>query len=339
MRVTRDDVAKKAGVSTATVSYVINNKNNISEETKKRVQAAINELNYKPDMIARSMVTKETKQLSIILNDIANPFYSEIVLGFENLAMEKGYFVNVCTGYKNLTKYLESFIERRIDGVFMAAIPYKFDVKKMYELVNSGIKVVMFGDSKADTEIISSIENDHIKGMDLAIEHLKKLGHKQIAYVSGFGLEQRFDKRLEGYLKAVKKYDVSEEEGLIVTNSKEPYDTNIETGMRLTNKLLSTGQCFTAIVCTNDLMAFGAIEALRQKNIIVPEDVSVVGIDDIGMAKIWSPKLTTLRVPKQDTGRKAFEFLYSNIKNGSTQYHINGLELIVRESTGPVLDH
>src|SRR5690625_1529141 len=104
MRVTRNDVAKRAGVSTATVSYVINNKGNVSEKTRTKVLEAVRELNYKPDMVARSMVTKETKQLSIILNDIANPFYSEVVLGFENMAMEKGYFVNVCTGYKNLTK-------------------------------------------------------------------------------------------------------------------------------------------------------------------------------------------------------------------------------------------
>jgi DNA-binding LacI/PurR family transcriptional regulator len=337
MRVTRDDVAKKAGVSTATVSYVINNKDNISEKTRKKVLDAVQELNYKPDMIARSMVTKETKQLSIILNDIANPFYSEMVLGFENIAMEKGYFVNVCTGYKNLTKYLDSFIERRIDGVFMAAIPYKFDVNKMYELTKVGIKVVMFGDSKADIKRISSIENDHIQGMDMAIKHLKNLGHKRIAYVSGFGLEHGFDKRLEGYLKAREKYNLCQESGLIVTNTKEPYDTTIDTGVRLTRKLMNSGQKFTAIVCTNDLMAFGAIHALEQDNLRVPEDVSVVGIDDISMAKIWNPSLTTLQVPKIDTGRKAFEFLYSNIKTGDTGYHVNDLELIVRNSTGPVV--
>ena len=203
MKATRADVAKLAGVSTATVSYVLNGSRNMSEKTQKRVLDAVEQLNYKPDMVARSMSTNETMQLSLMVNDITNPFFSEIILGFETAAMEKGYFVNVCTGQKDINSYFDNYIARRIDGVYIAAVPYRFDMKRLYALAANGIKVVVSGNAEADLKKVSSIEIDYVDGMNRAMDHLYRLGHRRIAYISGLSRKHRFDKRVETYLAAV----------------------------------------------------------------------------------------------------------------------------------------
>lgn len=203
MKSTRKDVAKLAGVSTATVSYVMNKNRSISKETTEKVLQAVETLNYKPDMIARSMTTNETMQLSIVLDSISNPFYGEIVHGFENAANANGYFVNICTGFNSLDEYFENFILRRIDGVFVAAMPFRFNVEKLYKLVENGIRVVVSGNVEADMKLVSSIENDHITAMDEAVTYLYGLGHRNIAYLSGLSRNLKYDRRIEGYLKTV----------------------------------------------------------------------------------------------------------------------------------------
>ncbi|NLO81823.1 MAG: LacI family transcriptional regulator [Clostridiales bacterium] len=332
MKVTREEVAKHAGVSPATVSYVLNNSRNVSEETRKRVLEAVEKMNYKPDLIARSMVTKETKQLSIILNDIANPFFSEIILAFENAAIERGYFVNICTGYKNIDDYFDHFISRRIDGICVLAIPNKFHMDKIYDLVDKGIKVVVSGNAEADIKRVSLIENDYINAMDQAIRYLMELGHREIAYVSGLSSSQKFDRRIEGYLKALKKYNLSCGDRLLI-EGKAPYNTTIMDGYYITKELISTGKFFTAVICTNDLMAVGAMRALQEAGYSVPDDVSVMGFDDIFLSDIWQPPLTTMSVPKTLLGTKAFELLYGNIKKGNTGFYMTKPELVVRKST------
>lgn len=332
MKATRADVAKMAGVSSATVSYVINNSRNISEKTKNKVYNAINELNYKPDMIARSMSKNETMQLSIVIDCITNPFFGEIVVGFENAAIENGYFVNICTGNKNLNEYFDNFVTRRIDGVFVAAIPYKFDVEKVYELVEQGIKVVVSANVEADIKKVCSIENDYVDGMNQAIDYLYSIGHRNIAYLSGLSRNQKFDRKVEGYLGAIEKYKLSIGSDLLF-DGMAPYTTNISDGYNLTMKLIQSGKKFSAIICLNDLMAMGSIKALNEKGYNVPGDVSVMGFDDISFAAAWNPSITTMAVPKAELGKKAFDLLHSNLKNGNTGFYMNKLKLVIREST------
>ena len=332
MKVTRADVAKLAGVSTATVSYVLNGSRPMSEKTTKLVLDAVEQLNYKPDMIARSMTKNETKQLSLMINDITNPFFSEIVVGFETAAIEKGYFVNVCTGYKNINNYFDNYIARRIDGVFVVAVPYKFDMSKLYDLVDSGIKVVVSGNTEADLKKVSSIESDHIDGMYKAVEYLYNLGHRQIAYLSGLCKKHRFDRKLEGYLTALERCGLNYGEELLF-EGEAPYSTGVDDGYALAKKLMASGKKFTAIICLNDLMAMGAIAALEDGGLRVPQDVSVMGFDDILFAKAWRPSITTMAVSKFDFGYNAFELLHTNITQGNTGYFVNQLTLKEREST------
>lgn len=331
MKVTRADVAKLAGVSTATVSYVLNNSRNMSEKTRKLVLEAVEQLNYKPDMIARSMTTKETKQLSIMVNDISNPFYGEIIVGFETAAIEHGYFVNVCTGYKDINNYLDNYVARRIDGVFVVTVPNKFNLNKLYNLTENGIKVIVSGNTQVDLKKVSSIENDYVSAMKNAVEYLHEMGHERIAYISGLGRQHLFDSRIEGYLLSFKQQGGNLAEELLIEN-EEPYATGIEDGYRLAKRLIESKRKFSAVICTNDLMAMGAISAFEDAGIKVPEDVSVIGFDDILFSKTWRPALTTMAVEKYELGRKAFELLYHNMKTGTTGYYQNQLELKKRKS-------
>lgn len=332
MKVTRADVARLAGVSTATVSYVLNGSRQMSEKTKKLVYDAVEQLNYKPDMIARSMTKNETKQLSLMINDITNPFYGEIIMGFEAAAIEKGYFVNVCTGYKDINNYLDNYIARRIDGVFVAAMPYKFDMQKLYSLVDRGMKVVVSGNTEANRQKVSSIESDYVTAMLDAVQHMYELGHRKIAYLSGLGKQHKADRKIEGYLKAIEQMGLSYGERLLVTG-KSPYTTDVEDGYKLAKQLLDSGEEFTAVICQNDLMAMGAISALEDVGKKVPQDVSVMGFDNILFTKVWRPKITTMSVSKYEFGYKAFELLYNNIKEGTPGTYVSPLTLEKREST------
>ena len=332
MKVTRADVARLAGVSTATVSYVLNGSRSMSEKTRKLALDAVEQLNYKPDMIARSMTKNETRQLSFMVNDATNPFYGEIIVGFENAAMECGYFVNICTGNKNINDYFDNYIARRVDGVFIAAIPYKFDMAKLYSLTDNGIRVVVSGNTDVDLKRVSSIESDYVTAMDKAVSYLYGLGHREIAYLSGLSRKFQFDHRIDGYLAAIERYRLPCGSDLLF-DGKPPYHTEIAEGYALAQELLKSERRFTAVICLNDLMAMGAISAFQEAGLRVPEDVSVMGFDDILFSQAWRPSITTMAVSKAEFGKKAFELLYTNIQQGTTGYYLNQLELIQRAST------
>ena len=332
LRATRADVAKLAGVSTATVSYVLNKSRNLSEETKSRVLSAVAELDYKPDMIARSMKKKETKQLGIVLENIINPYYGEIIFGFENAAVENGYFVNICTGNKNLNEYFDNFISRRLDGIFCAAIPYRFNMDILYSLVDAGIKIVRYWGAGVDLKRISAVELDYKSAMDTAIGHLFQLGHTKIAYLSGLGRNLSFDKRIEGYITGLISRGLNYGDDLLYDGSP-PYTTEIKDGYTLAMKLLASGKTFTAVICNNDLMAMGAMRQFQEKGYRIPEDISVMGFDDSIFTAAWNPPITTMAVNKSLLGAKAFELLHTNIKKDNTGFYLGKYELIIREST------
>lgn len=333
-RTTRADVAKRAGVSTATVSYVLNRTNKVHPDTRARVLDAAAELNYTPDPIARSLVTKQTMQTSIVLNDIANPIYSELILGFEQNALDHGYFVNICTGASKLDEYFRTFINRRIDGVLIEALPDKFDMEKVYELVRANIRVVMFGHEGADLRQISSIETDYIDLMDRAVDHLSSLGHRRIAYLSGLTRRQRFDRRIEGFERAVAAHGLKDEAFVWAPSLRS--GTKINDGIRGMTEVLRAGRNFTAIITTNDLMAIGAMRTLREAGLRVPDEISIMGIDNAPLSEFIEPPLTTMAIPYFEIGRKAFDLLYADLSDGVTGFlQIHG-ELLKRSSTAAV---
>ena len=315
MAITRKDVARMAGVSTATVSNVLNNSDKVKEDTANHVREIIKQLNYSPNMVARSLSTKRTMQVAIVLEDISNPFFAEIATDFGNAAEEKGYFINICMGLNKLDEYFENFKARGLDGVYVTAMPHKFDVNKLYQLADCGIKIVTSGNVEIDTRKISSIENNFESGMKKAMEYLYEQGHTEIAYLSGLGQELSSDCRCVTYLKTLDSLGLDYKDRLLVDGK------------------LDSRKPFTAAICGNDMMAIGAIKAFVESGLRVPEDVSVIGMDGTEMGRYCRPTLTTLEISK-GLGRKAFELLYGNMMHGNVGYYKNDVELIVRESTG-----
>lgn len=333
-RVTRRDVAERAGVSTATVSYVLNKTHKVPEKTAEKVWEAVRALNYKPDLVARSLVTRESKQLAIVLNNIGNPIYADFIRGFENKAITNGYFVNICTGNQNVDDYMEDFAARRIDGILIEALPHKYHQEELYKLLAANIRIVVFGHTNMDLRTISSIETDYIDAMDKAVAHLVELGHERIAYLSGLERSQTFDRRIEGYLQALERRGLPYGDELLVAT---PHATNTEIsdGAALAKRLLDGKRQFTAVLATNDLMAAGAMGALKQGGLRIPEDVSVVGIDNAYIGTITEPGLTTLAISYRDVGSKAFDLLYADLREDVKGYYVNRAELLRRGSTAP----
>lgn len=334
MRVTRDDVAREAGVSNATVSYILNSTRKFSDETVKRVMDTVERLGYKPDMIARSMVKSESHQLAVVLDSILNPYYGEIVLGFENTAIKNGYFINICSGQNNLDGYFETFISRRIDGLLVLALPNKFHIDKLYHLVDEGIKIVSGGIDDIDLKKISLLDNNYGEGMRLAFDHLYSLGHRQIYYLSALtGLEQS-DARGRQFLSSMTDRGLpNAKEHIIMLNL--PYCTHIKDGFSLAQKLMASKLPFTAVICTNDLMAIGAIKAFSEAGLHVPQDVSVVGFDNVIYSQCWSPSITSVTYDKEDFGKKAFDILQNNIKSDITGFYRANVSLYIGQSTAP----
>ncbi|MEA4890653.1 MAG: LacI family DNA-binding transcriptional regulator [Clostridiaceae bacterium] len=332
MRSTRADVAKLAGVSTSTVSYVLNNSKSISPETADKVLQAVKTLNYRPNIIARSLSTHMSMHLGVFVEDIANPFYGDIIHGFESSAYDKGYFVSVCTSLKRYDEYLENAISRRLDGIFIAVMPSNYSDAGLETLLGNGIHIVTSGYSNIGLKKVSSIENDYITAMRDAMLHLYGRGHRDIAFITGLTRTQTFDQRVAGYLAMVDQLKLGIGDDLLI-EGKPPYRTTLQDGYDLAQKLIKSGRQFTALICVNDLVALGAYAALNEAHLRIPEDVAVIGFDDIIFSQFSRPSLTTLSIDKIAFGKKAFELLYTNITLGNTGFYLNPLTLQERQST------
>lgn len=334
-KVTRADVAQKARVSTATVSNVFNKAHMVKEETVARVMAAVQELNYRPNMVARSLSTRKTMQIGIVLENIRNPYYGELVEYFESEANKRGYFVNICIGTDKLDDYLDNFIARGVDGAFVAVMPYKFNMEKLYSLLEHDIRLVISGNTDVDSTLLSSIENDYVLAMQNAIEYLMSLGHRNIAYLSGLSRSFTYDQRCATYLMHIESIFASKQDKLFV-DGEPPYHTDEHTGYQQAMRLISRGVPFTAVICGNDLMALGAMRALRENNLRIPDDVSVMGFDGISIVRYSMPSLTTMAVDSKAFGTAAFELLYENMLKGTIGTYRSKLVFREGESTGRV---
>lgn len=311
MKATRKDVAARAKVSAQTVSYIINKSRTFSKDVEDRVRKAIEELNYTPNKLARSLLTNKSYSVSVIVHDIANPIFNEIMIGLQEAARLKGYFVNVANPQDGIDEYVQDLISRNTDAVFVYVLAMYQDISFLQKLIDCEIKVVVGGNVEIDderiTKNISVIDANHSDGMRQIVEYLHGLGHEKIAYFSGLGPESPLDFRY----RAFKKHYVKQfgREPIILENDP-PFDTTSKVGYDMAKRFLSKKHDATAIVTTNDLMAFGVIEALKENGLDIPKDMSVVGIDDMMFSKYFSPPLTTLGFDKIAFGKTVFNHLY-----------------------------
>jgi len=327
------DVAKEAGVSTATVSHVINETKFVSNETRTRVLEAISKLNYYPNAHAQTLASGRSKMLGLLISDISNPFFPELVKSIESAAFEHGYNVilfNTNYDVKRTTEYVRRLIELKVAGVVLMTA--EIEPSLIEELAAKEVRVV-FNDIGIVSENMSNIILDYSAGIEEAVRHLVSLGHEKIAHIAGTSKVRSGVIRREAFVNSIKRYLPEQKELLIFEG-----DFRFESGRLAASEILELSELPTALVVANDLMALGAMQELKANGIRIPQDISIVGFDDIAFASLADPPLTTVCSPRVEIGRRAIEALLTTIKIP----HQRGMEiriptyLIVRESTAPL---
>ena len=308
---TINDVAARAGVSRQTVSRVINKKAKVSPVTRARVLAAIEELGYRPNVIARSMAAGRTCTLGCISPNLTDYTFASMIESAHSEARRQGYFI--LTGSApddtDVKPLLEEMLNRQVDGLLVIN-PHADDrYRHFLPLIEKGMAVVYLGNAPRG-ERVSSVRCDDYEGGNQATRYLIDLGHTTIATIVGMSNEECTTDRLEGFRQALTQAGLDFDPALAVDG-----DWSATSGYQATQRLLQTNRPFSAIFAQNDRMAVGAIRALREAGHRVPDDISVIGFDDIPLASYFDPPLTTFRQPLEESGQQAARLLIETIQN------------------------
>ena len=309
-RVTIHDVAKLAGVSAMTVSRVVNNKDDIRPETRARVQKAIDTLGYRPSKIARSLITQQTHTLGLVIPDITNPFFPEIVSGAEDAASQAGYSLMLFNTNENAEreqKALHMLEDASADGVIICSS--RLPTNTLELLLRRHSAVVLVNRTTPDG-LASSVRVDDALGSMRAVHHLRSGGRNTIGFLSGPQHSHSAKERHKGFVTALEMTGHEADERLI-----EPCFPNEAGGYDAALRLLARTPALDALVCYNDLVAIGALRALTEKNKRVPDDVALIGCDDIRMASLTQPTLTTLGINKHALGASSVNMLIQQIEH------------------------
>jgi LacI family transcriptional regulator len=330
--ITIKQVAEEAGVSIQTVSRVLNNRPDVSSETRQRVQEIIDNLSYQPYAIARGLVTKRTFTLGLISSDFTDYWFAQVAMGADAEAQKHGYFFMLGSTDCNAQdepKFLRLLTERHVEGILFIRANRPNDLDHLQNLQQSGIPVVSTGFYLPDSEL-SFIEVDNVDGGQKATQYLISLGHKQIAMITGPATPNSVMDRTKGYHQALQSAGLPSNPGLIVHGQTWLHRSGYDAMKELLDRKLP----FTAVFAHNDRLAKGAISALNEVGLKVPEDVSIIGYDDIPEAEFDNPPLTTLRQPMQEVGKAAASLLIKLIEdpNATPQQMLFKTELISRSS-------
>ena len=324
------EVALRAGVSPTTVSHVINNTRFVSAEARQRVLDAMAELNYRPNVLARSLRRGETRTLGLILPDSANPFFAEIARAIEDAAFSAGYSVILGNSENQLTKeqvYVDVLVNKQVDGlIFVATGDHS---PSLEQLVGDGLPVVVVDRRLSDLEV-DTVLTDNLQGGLTATRYLLDLGHQRIACVTGPSNLTPSAERVIGYRQALQERSLSVDEALIRKGDFHPHS-----GYLAVSELLNCQPRPTAIFICNDMMAIGALRALSEAGLRVPLDCSLVGYDDIELASYVTPPLTTIRQDKNAMAEAAVQLLVERIAEPTlpARTRILPTHLVERQST------
>jgi DNA-binding LacI/PurR family transcriptional regulator len=325
------DIAREAGVSTATVSRVINNRGTVASPTREVVLRAVEHHHYYPNAHARGLALGRSTLIGLVVPDIANPFFPDLIKEMEDAAFAHGFdliLANSNYDADRVTAYVRRFIERGVRGV--AIMTSQIDRTLLTELARRDVSVVML-DSGTPGAHVSHLAVDYQSGIDEAIAHLAALGHRRIAFVGGPHTMRSSQQRLCGFVSSVERH-LGEAPGRMIES-----DFRFDGGRRAASELLQDRAGQTAVVVANDMMALGVLHECRIRGIAVPRDLSIVGFDDIAFASLTYPTLTTICLSRQTLGRKAIEALLAML-NDTGRVGVSlpiPTTLVVRESTGP----
>ena len=343
--VTIRDVAKESGFSSTTVSIVLNNaplSRYIPAVTKKRIERAAQKLGYRPNQFARSLRSKRSHTVGVMVFDMTDPFCTLILRGIENTLYQASYLpilTDVHNEGSRFERYLEMLLDRRIEGLIVIANWLFLDINLLADLEKSSIPTAMIG-CELKNDSMSSVIVDNEVGGQLALEHLYSLGHRKIAFIRGPKGLTDSSPRWRGIRNFVKQSGLEIDSHLVLDlpESRDPL-SSFESGYKLTEDLIRQKRSFTALLAFDDMSAFGAIRALSKSGIRVPEQCSVIGFDDVATSAIYTPSLTTVRQPMEAMGASAVGIVVDGInavlekrEMGATHRKVTP-ELVMREST------
>jgi LacI family transcriptional regulator len=329
-RVTMSDVAREAGVSLMTVSRVINNKGEISPATRQRVLDIIERLDYRPSSIARGLVTKRTATLGLVVPDIANPFFSEVARGAEHTAYAEGYNVFLCNTEEDTRRelaVLQSLEEKRADGIVICSS--RLEDSELQAAVAQHPAVVLINRPLEGNNGAGAVLVDDETGGRVATQHLLQAGHPAVGFLAGPPASYSGHQRAKGYRAALVAAGLPYNSAWVRDCSP-----TVEGGQEAARELLTDHPDLTALFCYNDLVAVGALQACASLGRVVSESLSIVGFDDIPLAALVTPPLTTCRVPRYELGTQAMRLLLDQIDGSPAECAEIVLrpELIVRAS-------
>jgi LacI family transcriptional regulator len=331
MAATLRDVGKKAGVSAMTVSRVINGREGVDEETRRRVEEAILALDYVPNRIARGLLSNKTQTIGLIVPDVVNPFFAPVVRGAETAARKAGYRILLCNSEGDLRlerEYIEDLVSHRVDGLLIAPVSDRTRTS-ILPLVKGAFPLVLIDRALPDADC-DLIVSDSAAGARRLVEHLISVGHERIAHLSDAEDTSTGRERVRGYREALEAAGLPFQEDLVFRTTVDRIG-----GYRATQEILALDRLPTAIFTVNNMTVVGAMEALRERGMLVPRDMGLVCFDDVEHLAVLSPFLTVIDQPAETFGSLGAQLLLERIagKAGSRARRI-GLQtdLIVRQS-------
>jgi len=343
--VTIRDVAKESGFSSTTVSIVLNNAplaRYIPAATKKRIERVAKKLGYRPNLFARSLRSKRSHTVGVMIFDMTDPFCTLVLRGIENSLYQASYLpilTDVHNERSRFERYLEMLLDRRVEALVVVANWLFVDIDVLADLEKSSIPTVMIG-RELQTDSVSSVIVDNELGAQTAVEHLYSLGHRKIAFIRGPKTLADSAPRWRGIKNFAKAKDMELDPKLILDlpESRDPI-SSFEAGYKLTEELVKHKRPFTALMAFDDMTAFGAIRALVKAGLRVPENCSVIGFDDVAACGLYTPPLTTVRQPMEAMGAMAVSIVVEGINGVLEKRDVSAIhrkmapELAVREST------
>jgi len=329
IRVTLSEIARVAGVDVSTASRALNARYGVRKEVRDRVLGVASRLGYRPNLLARGLITGRSQTIGLLISDIRNPFFTDLARGAEDAASAAGYDLVLCNSDLDPDKHMKYFwslMAKRVEGVIMNSVAFlnREDVRQMAE---SGTPIVLLNRPPARSPF-STVLSDNVGGGALAAEYLVRLGHRRMAVLAGPRGQTNLDDRAAGFLRAVQA----------ARNCAEPLVLrgiySATGGHAMMHKLIGSLNGITAVFATNDAIAFGAIRAALDAGLHIPEDISLVGFDDVEMAAIVHPPLTTVRQFRYELGAAAVEILIrqAGSKGALPEHRKFGVELVERMS-------
>ncbi len=327
--VTRNDVAKKAGVSPSTVSRVINNNGYVATDVRLRIMNAIDELNYVPNRIANMLRSQKSSQIACVTHSIANPFYNEILLGIEETAYENGYSFSLFNANFEQYDYKRAIRESMFDGLIVLSPAELLKLLEASPLAEE-LPTVVYWDYSGESPY-SHVFVDMEKAMETSVTYLLQNGHRQVLFLSYEFMIPEENPRFQGYISALARQRLTLDARMVVMCKR--WDDTLASGYEKMKEFLKTSVPFTAIAATNDLLAIGAMKALAEAGLRVPDDVSVTGFDDVDITNYIAPALTTVHIPKRQIGQELVKMLLDKMEGKpSTTKLTMPTQLIIRES-------